>query len=94
MCITNSLLFSMVHNLILFNLTVFCFTFHMFYLNTVKTAQLLNCTPHPFSQCQRILIYNQSCYDMCLSSISVLSSKTFNNHYLCDFISFANDDLC
>ena len=23
----------------------------MFYLNTVKTAQLLNCTPHPFSQC-------------------------------------------
>ena len=36
---------------ILFNLTVFCFTFHMFYLNTVKTAQLLYCTPHPFSQC-------------------------------------------
>ena len=47
----NSLLFSMVHNVILFNLTVFCFTFYMFYLNTVKTAQLLNCTPHPFSQC-------------------------------------------
>ena len=47
----NSLLFSMVHNVILFNLTVFCFTFYMFYLNTVKTAHLLNCTPHPFSQC-------------------------------------------
>ena len=41
----------MVHNVILFNLTVFCFTFYMFNLNTVKAAQLLNCTPHPFSQC-------------------------------------------
>ena len=38
--------------------------------------------------------YNQSCYDMCLSSISVPSSNTFNNHYLCDFIWFAKDDLC
>ena len=32
--------------------------------------------------------------DMCLSSISVLSSNTFNNHYLCDFIWFAKVDLC
>ena len=47
----NSLLFSMVHNVILFNLTVFCFTFYRFYFITVKSAQLLNCTPHPFSQC-------------------------------------------
>ena len=47
----NSLLFSMVHNVILFNLTVFCFTFYRCYLITVKSAQLLNCTPHPFSQC-------------------------------------------
>ena len=54
----NSLLFSMVHNVILFNLTVFCFTFYMFYLNTIKTAHLLNCTPHPFSQCHESYIIN------------------------------------